>query len=294
MTHVIDEPLGESSGLASDWAATHCDDDCAWYHGSWQALRRLGVFQSIRSDDDFFLPTLERLIDGGDRRILVCGAADYALLARLAAVADRHRAELEVTVIDRCRTPLMLNAWYAERAGIDLETVCASALDFRPEKPYDLICTHSFLCFFDDSERERLVDAWYRWLRPGGNVVTAQRVRPQDRHLRIAYSEEEITALVERARGRARTLGPSAGISPESIGGLAEGYGRHHWTWLIRNREELSRPFERAGFEWLHFAPPEDAPAIVDTPGTPQRGGSVRWRIHARKPNHSPGPSRDQ
>ncbi|MFO7764363.1 MAG: class I SAM-dependent methyltransferase [Wenzhouxiangellaceae bacterium] len=284
----LDEPLGESAPLAHEWAQHLCPnlsaepEGCDWYHGSWQYLRLLGVFESIRSDDDFLLPALRRLIEGGARRFLVSGAADYALLARIRAAAGPQAAALEVTVADRCRTPLELNAWYARRAGLRLKTVQADVLAPPLPARYDVICTHSFLCFFTAEQREELLRRWHTGLLPGGRVLTAQRVRAGDRDSRIHYLPEQVAALVQKARDLAEAS-PALGVSPERAARLAEGYARNHWTHLIAHPDELRQPFLKAGFELEVFEPPGERPTVLDTPGTPNAQGSVRWRIQARR-----------
>lgn len=284
----LDEPLAESAPLAWEWSRRHCrqqsgvDPGCAWYHGAWQTLRLLGVFHSIRSDDDFFLPTLADLIARGARRVLVSGAADYALLARIAAARDGH--PVEVTVVDRCATALRLNQWYGERVGVAVRGVQKDVLDYDPGAPFDVVCTHSFICFFDPPGRRALIGRWRGLLRPGGAVVTAQRARTLDRDPVIRYPAVAVAALGERAAGLAQDSFARLGVDPGHARRLAEGYASHHWTYLVRTPEELRALFEDGGFRLEVFAPPGAGQPVADTPGTPNEGGSLRWRILARLP----------
>ena len=284
------EPLGDSAPLALNWSKQHCvqandkEPGCAWYHGSWQMLRWLDVFQSIRSDDDFFLPALAGLINDGARHILISGAADYALLARVIFAAGEQAKELRVTVVDLCDTPLRLNAWYAEKLGVKVTVIKDDVLNFKPEQPFDLICAHSFLCFFDSSERRQLLQAWWDCLKPAGKVITAQRARTEDHQAVIAYSQAEVIALGERAYNLARDQFDAKEVDPDLARQLAEGYGRFHWTYLIRTPQEIRNLFEDQGFNLETFSPPENERLVDDTPGTPNKIGSVRWRILACKP----------
>lgn len=288
----VQEPLSESAPLALSWSKHECTQadgehsGCAWYHGSWQMLRLLGVFHSILSDDDFFVPTLARLIGGGVRRVLISGAADYALLARVAAAAGPLARDMRITVVDLCNTPLQLNAWYGERFGIPVEVIKENVLDYRSSQPYDLICTHSFLCFFNEAERRQLVQRWWECLQPGGWVLTAQRARTEDRQPIIAYSKEEVEALSSRARRKAEEQYETHGVEPDVAYQLAGDYARFHWTYLIRTAEEIQSLFEDQGFKLETFAPPGGEQTVADTPGTPNQAGSVRWRILAGKPNN--------
>lgn len=286
------EPLAASAKLALDWSQSLCrqeggegrDPGCAWYHGSWQMLRLLGLFHSIRSDDDFFLAGLQQEIEAGARRILVSGAADYALQARIMAAAGSNRRAIKLTVLDRCATPLKLNAWYAAQLGMKIETVQNDVLCYQPAEPFDLVCTHSFLCFFDAESRVRLIGNWYDMLAPGGAVMTAQRVRCADREAIISYNNAQIASLVQTARDLAVTAGAAHEITPELAGHLARGYATHHWTHLIGSVRELRTPFEECGYVLETFEPPGATQHVLDVPGTPNPQGSQRWRILARKP----------
>ena len=285
----IDEPLADSAMLAHEWSKSLCksnapDHNCGWYHGSWQILRLLGVFNSIRSDDDFFLSALDSAIAGGANRFLISGAADYALLARIAAAARKHDVTPQVTVVDHCETPLKLNRWYAERTGLEIETLCTDILEFRAPGRYDVTCTHSFLCFFDSEGRKKLAATWWDCLYPGGAVLTAQRARPNDNNPRIGYTPGQVAELGKRARGLAEDTYEKLGIDPDFACALAEGYASHHWTHLIQRAEELRELFESQGFGFEHFAPPGKGQFETDTPGTPNESDTARWRILARKP----------
>lgn len=290
----VHEPLAASAKLALDWSQSLCQrgegrgpdsvPGCGWYHGSWQMLRWLGLFHSIRSDDDFFLASLQREIESGARHILVSGAADYALQARIMAAAGSHRGAINLTVLDRCATPLKLNAWYAAQLGLTIETVQDDVLNYRAAAPFDLICTHSFLCFFDTDSRRTLIRNWGEMLRPGGAVMTAQRVHSSDQQAIIRYDDSQIASLVQSAWDLAAAPGSPPGITTELAASLARGYATHHWTHLIRSAEHLRQPFEDCGFELEIFEPPGGAQQVPDVPGTPNPQGSERWRILARKP----------
>jgi hypothetical protein len=132
-------------------ATRHCaapgQSDCGWYHASLPTMRLLGVFDSPGCDDDFLLPAFEAEFARGATRVLVSGCADAAMLARVAACLP-SAAAIEIVVLDRCRTPLELCRDYAASHGLHVELVHRDILDYEAA-PFDLICTHSFLSFFD-------------------------------------------------------------------------------------------------------------------------------------------------
>jgi SAM-dependent methyltransferase len=279
----IDEPLAESAWLAMDWSKTLCRD-CAAYHGAWQVLRVLGVLNSMRSDDDFLVSRLHSEMQRGARKILISGAADYALQARIMAVARYLDIIPEITVIDLCETPLALNTWYATRAGTDIETVKGNILEYRNAKNFDLVCTHSFLPFFSPAERTQLLRSWWNCLNEGGAVITAQRVRPHEKSERHGFSDRQAQAFGERAFELAEENFNRLNIEPAYARRLAHDYAAGRSTYALRSRDELKLLFEQCGFTLDWFAAPGEQQTQTDLPSTPTRPGDQRIRILARKP----------
>lgn len=287
MSGVVEYPR-EAIALALAEAPTLCTGnpfgDCSWYHASWPVLKGLGVFVSLKSDDDFLLPQLKAALAGGARRILISGTADAGILARIAACRDDAPDGLDITVLDCCPTPLALCRQYAALAGLPLRTVQADILTYQEAGAgYDLICTHSFLTFFDAGQRLQLVSRWHALLKPGGTVMTAQRVRPDETALITRYPPEEVHALQDKAERMARQNGSALGVDADLARHSAWLYGAHHQTHLIADAAELRAPFDAAGFNLLHFAPPPDDAPVADVPGAPGNAQAVRWRIFAQK-----------
>jgi SAM-dependent methyltransferase len=162
--------------------------------------------------------------------------------------------------------------------------VRGDVLELHAPGEYDLVCTHSFICFFDQEDRQRLLRTWWDCLGPGGVVLTAQRARTADTEPVIRYSQAEIDELAARAQHLAESRGAGHGFDPEQVRQLARGYGSNHWTYLVRTPDSIRKLFQDQGFQLETFSPPGGQQPLVDTPGTPNQGGSVRWRILARKP----------
>jgi SAM-dependent methyltransferase len=265
-------------------AARHCaapgQDDCGWYHASLPTMRLLGVFDSPGSDDDFLLPAFAREIERGAARVLISGCADAAMLARVAACLPADR-QVEIVVLDRCRTPLELCRDYAAQHGLTIELVHSDILDYRAGA-FDFICTHSFLSFFDAGARDELARVWWRLLRPGGCVVTAQRIRVGATPGLIGYGEAEALALAEDAAQRASGRVEETSVTTEVARKAAEAWTRNYYAHVIESEQALRSPFIDAGFALEHCAPGM-APG-ADRPGTPRKGAGARWRIVARKP----------
>ena len=288
---VREDLLGEAREVHA-LAAVHCAatsdrPGCAWYHASLPTLRLLGVFDSPGCDDDFLLPALSGELGRGARRVLVSGCADAAMLARVAACLGDSRAPVEVVVLDICRTPLELCRRYAERHGFGVELVHSDILDFEAE-PFDVLCTHSFLSFFDPSGREALARRWWRLLRPGGCAITAQRVRSGGDQAVVRYGEAERVALAEDAAARAAAHEADTGVSPAQARALADAWTGDYFAHVIGSEAALRAPFEAAGFV-LEHCDRGPLPPGSDRPGTPRRGAGSRWRIIARRPEARPG-----
>ena len=247
-----DEPLHESAPVAWALAATHCAggsqsaDGCFWYHRVWQYLRLLDIITSIRTNTPFLLGTLQRLAPSHPR-VLISGSADYAMLAHLRhAYAARP---LDVTMLDRCATPVAVNQWYAARHGMTMTPVCGDALAVETDRPFDLVCTHNFVGRFDPASRQRLIDRWHAVLRPGGVVVTTQRVRPGERGRHASYSEGAARALAGKVVEAATVYAGPLGVPLDELGDATYEYARRKAAYAITSAAEIVDAFERAGFE---------------------------------------------
>ena len=247
-----DEPLAESAPVAWSLAPALCAgdsasrDSCLWYHRIWQYLRLLDIITSIRTNTPFLLATLARLAPTHPR-VLISGSADYGMLAHLREAFGAQ--PLDVTIVDRCATSVRINQWYADRYGLGLTPMCGDALAVDTDRPFDLVCTHNFVGRFDREARQRLVDRWHAVLRPGGVVVTTQRVRPGARTRMTSYSDDEAQALAARVAAAAAAYRGTLGATPEELREVAYQYALRKRAYVIESPSEIVAPFERAGFE---------------------------------------------
>lgn len=282
-----DEPLAESAPVAWLLAPALCagdpasPDSCLWYHRIWQYLRLLDIITSIRTNTAFLLATLERLAPAHPR-VLISGSADYAMLAHLREAFGSR--PLDVTIVDLCATSVRLNQWYADRYGIALTPVCGDALAVHAERPFDLVCTHNFVGRFDTASRQRLVDRWYAVLRPGGVVVTTQRVRPGERARRASYSEEEARALADRVAAAATAYPGPLGAAVSELREVAYQYAIRKGSYVIESPSEIVSPFERAGFD-VSLADEGGGPAErqADRPSSTAGVDTYRMRLVATR-----------
>jgi len=276
-----DEPLGESAPLAWRDAPALCTGTCLPYHRVWQYLRWLGLITSIRTNTDFLAGAFRRLASSHSR-VLVSGTADYGMLAQLHHAYGP--APLHATVVDLCPTPLMLNRWYGDRFGRTVRTVQHDAVSYADDTLFDLIATHNFLGRFDDANRQQLVANWWRLLRPGGEVVTTQRVRPLGQAGKTGYSEEQAEALAQLAADAAARAGFAAADTPTFRDTVRE-YARRKKSMAIRSTAEITACFESCGFTIDLL---DEGGGTVerqhDRPSSTAGLDTFRMRVIARKP----------
>ena len=256
-----EEPLVESAPLARQLAARLCRTDpetclrCDWNHGLWQYLRMLGLVTSPAHHAAFFRHGLGSVRPAADPlRILVSGSADYGMLAQvLAALAPFEAGEISVTVVDICATPLALNRWYAGRAGRRIETVQCDILEHSAAEPYDVVCAHAFLAMFPAERRPALLGRWHSLLRPGGRVITVNRLRPTHDTPAVAFAGDQAREFCELVRARALALGDRLPIDPLELQREAARYASRQTVHPVRSAEEVRALFEDAGFRVEHL-----------------------------------------
>jgi SAM-dependent methyltransferase len=242
-----DEALAEAAALAQELAPQLCRRDprtgqsCDWHHGLWPALRLLGLVTAPGLHGAFLRGALAA-IPAARPRILLSGTADHALLAQL--VATFAGRPFDAVVLDLCETPLMLNRWFAGRAGIALETRQSDILEFDDPRPFDAVCTHAFLGNFDQAQRVALVAKWRALLRPGGRVITVNRLRPGSEPRWIAFSADQLWAFRDRVAEAAR----AQGLRFPRLGRAAEVYAGKQAIFPLQSAATLRGLFEQGGF----------------------------------------------
>jgi SAM-dependent methyltransferase len=271
------EPLAESAPLAHAWSKEHCGP-CGWYHGAWQYLRLAGTISGISAEAGFFQATLRGLARGGDHpRVLIAATADYGMLAQVIHAYRAEGATLELTILDRCETPLLLNRWYARRFAFEPRLQPGDVFEFEPDRPFDLVCTHSFFSFVDPARHAALVQCWHRLLRPGGCVVTSQSVRPGHASDSIRFTAEQAAAFGARAHRAA------AGIDAP-IRAIATRFAEQKSGHVLRDAEVLRSAFLDGGFQLERFAPADPASQREHRAASPgDRESSRRIQIVARR-----------
>lgn len=244
--------LRDTAPQALAMASEHCVD-CGWYHGPWPYFRRLGVVSTAAVHEDFLTGHIRDLAcERPALQVLVSGTTDHAMLAMvLDACGSRSAA---ITVADICPTPLALCRRYAEARGTGIDTFCGNILEFPAEQRFDLICTHAFMGYFDDTERARLIRRWYGLLRPGGSVVTVQRLRENHPPGLARFSPGQAGAFRAQVLQAARDRQDEFDMPAAQLADYAAEFAARFVSHPVRSRTDLRHMFVDAGFALPVFA----------------------------------------
>jgi SAM-dependent methyltransferase len=168
----IEEDLPAMAAQAYALADRHCSH-CRNFHALWPYRRLARMCSAAESGAPVIERTLRTLLSPGGRRVLIAAAADTGLLATVA----RAGAGLapDITVVDRCETPLELNRQFAARWSLPLQTRRLDLADldlqgFDPQR-FDVIYANEILQHFAKDQRLDLLARMRRALRPGGHLV---------------------------------------------------------------------------------------------------------------------------
>lgn len=252
----LTELLFESAPLARAWARELCGGGgdatgCTGYHAVRQYWRILELV-TCASHHVFYDGRIRDLaVDDAMRDVLISGCADYAQLAQILAAYGGAGIEPRITVVDRCRTPLALCRWYAEREGLAIDTCCCDIREYHPSRRFDLVCTHSFLSWFPPTRRREVADTWHELLRPGGVVLTVDRIRPpaDSPETRVCSDKCETDDFCAMVLERATRLRDRLDVPPETLVDWARQYRQQKYSYGVRSPSALREDFERAGFE---------------------------------------------
>jgi SAM-dependent methyltransferase len=221
-------------------------EDCSWYHGLWQDLRLLGLAATPEQQAGFFRDAFARL-PRGPLRVLISGSADYSILDHVLPACSENGLSAKITVADLCETPLFFNRWYAEQAGVQIETIQADIFQHRFEAPFDVICSHGFLSQFPPARRADLVRQWSRSVVPGGKVLLVNRVRPGPSGAETKFSEPQGREFCDALE---KKLQASDFIPKSDWAGILARAGIYVQRLIgyALTEEELPGLFEQAGF----------------------------------------------
>jgi len=238
--------------VACDLAHRHCANaiggDCTWYHSAWLYLRALGVVKSAGGHAAFLHDQLTAVArNRGAQRVLVSGAADDAtVLIAIGAFRDAS-TPLDLTLIDRCETPLALSRWSAGHAESSLQTHHTDVLGFEA-RPFDVIIANSFLAFVHETHRPGLFARWSALLEPGGVLLLTNRLRPGAAAAGVGFTAQQADRFFAEAAAQATQHRAQLGIDPAVLERMAHEYARRLRGFPLGTVEELETLLANAGF----------------------------------------------
>ncbi|NRB00234.1 MAG: class I SAM-dependent methyltransferase [Rhodobacteraceae bacterium] len=212
-------------------------------------------------------------VTGGARRVLIAGSADHGLLQVASENFDANGQVAEFTVLDRCKTPLIVCEDFGRSLSHSVSTVVGDALSFSGGT-FDLIIAHNFLNFFRPEERERLVANWAQQLAAGGRVILVSTLKPDTPERSRRFSPSETEELSDRMCAELRNSSLTEVIEADKLRALLNEFSTRRVSHNVHSAEHVISLFESAG---LTLAQP---PQFTIEPDRPlrQRAGFVAIR----------------
>jgi len=258
---LADELLVDASRVALSWSRAHCrhltpsGENCFGYHALRQYLSLFGISRPMVNDAPFFRDVLGAAIRRGARRVLISGCVDFGVAALLQWIFAAEGVAPEITALDVCETPVLLNRWYADRTGMRLHAVTSDILDFHDTRSYDIVVTHSIFGLFAPEKRPALVAKWRDLLAPGGLFATVHRIAVPDAPdiERFDAAQEAAFRASVLAKAEERRRGPGLDVPPEEFAALVDAYVAQNAVYAMRSDADMVALFENAGFRIERF-----------------------------------------
>ncbi len=174
------EDLPFLSRLAYRISATECAG-CRNYHVAWPYLRSLGA--NGGGPEFGWREQLAALAEAaaGRRHVrwFLAGSADAGQLAMVAEAMRAHpEATYDVTIVDRCATPLALCREHASAASIALDTVKGELENYVADDPFDIVIMHHTIVFVPEARCASFLKHASGWLAPDGHLVMTLSIDP--------------------------------------------------------------------------------------------------------------------
>lgn len=224
--------LEESADLVYDKSKELCkhgimDEDCFWYHSVWEYLRLFNMVSSPTWHDEFYKRELTNalLSSSGGTNILISGTADYSLLAYVIySIKAINKNNVNIYVLDTCKTPLFACKWFAKKENFPIETINEDILKYQNDNYFDIICTDAFLTRFNKEIVPEVVNKWYELLKPNGRIITTVRIYESK------TSKEEKDELIKKFKNEAKKCSLKhkdyLKFSPDDFSKMAETYAK--------------------------------------------------------------------
>jgi len=266
--------------------ASGCSPSCNEFHLS-SLLRRayLPVEQHIADYREF----AEAIRNGLARlqriklplRVVIAGSTDNGLYCMLLNAAtkvggDKFVRSLNISIVDRCKMPLVFCEQFAVKNSLHVNTVHSDFVEFDYAANCDLLIAHGVMSFFPINERNRTLKHMRDWLSLDGMMISSTQFG--DRNIGEGdgkYQNERLRgakANLDRLLHKAGNFDsqPQAILEQKLHSGFAN---RSSHAELFGEREEALSFYESGGLEICDFS-------IVDN--TSQSNSEPLRRYRAR------------
>lgn len=111
-------------------------------------------------------------------RVAIVGSTDTGILAALMTATQELGGEalvssLNITLMDKCSTPLEICKTYAEKAQFNLDVVQGDFRNFSGSNRFDLVLMHGVLPFFPFERRLAYMSHIATWLSVSGILISS-------------------------------------------------------------------------------------------------------------------------
>jgi len=238
------EDLAQLAATQYRLADRFCDR-CRNYHALFPYRRIARIVTTAEAGGPDFSSTLSGLFKAERRRVLIAGAADSGLLALTARAGAAF--DIDIVVLDRCRTPLELCREFAQRWSLAADVLHRDLTDLDIAEGFDVVFADNILLFVKPERRIDVLSRLRRALRPNGRLVhifnvggrISGEIVPE---YRAGYSRW-ILAELERQ-------GIALPESPDAFIGRLDDYAREFESrdGAFNRLEQVLALHERAGF----------------------------------------------
>jgi hypothetical protein len=169
-------------------APGHCPD-CADYHITNAAVRLLDRAPWRRARPALLNALAPLLVEIGARGnapidVVIAGSADTAALSTCGhaawAAGDGILGRTRFTVLDRCRSPLVICDVYGAGNGLTVHTEALDLTSTAKVFSADIIVVHHLLPFVAEDQVAGLLRRLGGWLKEGGRLVLWHDVAPRE------------------------------------------------------------------------------------------------------------------
>lgn len=256
--------LAQSAPRTARYARRKCRG-CDWYHGAWQYLRVLGLVSSPAWHREFYGEELSNAFRAASAlrrrpRVLISGTADFSMVEQVwhsktssldMKNIDMRPAGVDITVVDRCPTPLEACKQYAAGVGAPIRVAKFDLLTAKPKPAsYDVITTDAFLTRFTARQTADVIAAWHTMLDRRGRVITTVRMHGEDDNR--PDPEADIRNFTTRAMDRLTRWPLPSPPDREWLRTAAECYARRMQSSDVGAENSITKAFTDGGFEILH------------------------------------------